>query len=283
MNRNIVCEAQAGNTYATEIVYLRYKPFVEFSVNNRKLLYRVEDYSIEVEDIIQDVWFESMNTAILHFDLNKFMNSKKKNVDDYFKTSINYTINKWLKVNTCWKRTPFYIDSSGGTKKYLKSAVLQTKTGSINGGALEHILCTNDLDKFGNLLNEVEIIDLDTTNEYKELKDMVLEQVLLLVDESSNSKSKSDLVFNSLSKPNIMSLLDMKFSGYIYREIAESIGLLLNDLVYFFHKYIKPAVLLVLDNSKYYAKYIKTLNQASVSTIRRIKGDNFVKTVLKPV
>ena len=75
----------------------------------------------------------------------------------------------------------------------------------------------------------------------------------------------------------------MKFSGYIYREIAESIGLLLNDLVYFFHKYIKPAVLLVLDNSKYYAKYIKTLNQASVSTIRRIKGDNFVKTVLKPV
>jgi len=270
---DVIGLAQQGNHCATELVYLRYKPFVEITVAKRKLIERADDVSLDKEDVIQDILLESMSTAIMNFDFKKFLNSKKKDIDYYFQTSVNYAVNKWLKIQSSWKSTPHYRDCANDNVEYRKTinhSLVLHETKSSRGGS--HPMLWNE-----NGVNEA-LSYYDRTYEYRALKELIVEKVIYVLDKFFSRRIK----YKVLDKHKIVCLLEMRYSGCIYKEIAEEVGILLKDLFDFFICVIKPAVLLAFDEVYYYKKYISN-SSATITTIRNEKGEEFVNSILDTV
>ena len=119
----------------------------------------------------------------------------------------------------------------------------------------------------------------DNTYEYKVLKELVVEKAIYLLDKFFSKRT----IYKGLDKHKIVSLLEMKFSGHYWKVIAEEIGILLIDLVSFYRKVIKPAVLLAFDEACYYKHYMSSLCSRSLGTMRKEKGKEFVDNCLSMV
>ena len=280
-----VCLAQEENRCAIELLYIRYKPFVENSVRHRKLIERVNDASLEQEDVVHDILSESIHAGIDNFDIEKFMNSKKRDVDHYFHTLINFTFSMWLRSQMSWKHTPHYRDTFSGNLDHIKTFRYSLVTHEIGDEEKTYIPGTYYANNIAKLAYE------DNTYQYKVLKELVVEKAIYLLD-----KFFSKLVrykegywalkrtkFHLLDKHKIVSLLEMKYSGHVQREIVEEMGILLNELICFYRWVIKPAVLLVFDEAGYYEHYMKSLCNDSLGIIRKEKGKEFVDGCLSMI